>query len=332
METAAGSGRLTLLVTAAGVGPGMLTWPAWEVLRDVGEVVARDLDPRWVQALADAGVAVRDVPAGPAGPASDLAARLVNDARQGHVVWFVSPDGDPGLAEAITTLLARSPGQDVQVELVMGSYDLPGARLLDLVAVMDRLRSPGGCPWDAEQTHQSLLRYLIEEAYEVVEAVETGNRTDLREELGDLLLQVVFHARVASEDATAPFTVDDVATGIVDKLVRRHPHVFDDEEADSAAHVESVWERRKAVEKGRDSALDGIPGGLPALARAEKVLDRLHRHGVVVGEHVHLPTGEDVGLQLLRDVAAARAAGTSAEEALRNAVRRWEDDVRAAGF
>ncbi len=322
-------GRLTFLATAAGVGPGMLTWSAWENVREVGRVLAHDPDEAWVQALADAGVVVEEVP-----PLAvrELARRLLAMAvEDGHAIWFVSPDGDPGLAEAVTAELARRTRQAVEVELLLGSYDVPGARVLDLVRVMDRLRSPGGCPWDAEQTHRSLLRYLIEEAYEVVEAVETGDREHLREELGDLLLQVVFHARVASEDVGDPFTIDDVAAGIVDKLVRRHPHVFGDESADSAAHVESVWEQRKAVEKGRESALDGIPGGLPALARAEKVLDRLDKHGIVVGEQVQLPEGTDVGTQLLRDVAAARAAGTSAEEALRGAVRRWEEQVRAAG-
>ena len=112
--------------------------------------------------------------------------------------------------------------------MLTGSYDLPGARLLDLVAVMDRLRSPGGCPWDAEQTHASLLPYLLEETHEVIEAVERDDRAQLAEELGDLLLQVVFHARVAQEDPQQPFDIDDVAAGIVAKLVRRHPHVFAD--------------------------------------------------------------------------------------------------------
>ena len=110
--------------------------------------------------------------------------------------------------------------------MLPGSYDLPGARLLDLVATMDRLRSPGGCPWDAEQTHESLVTYLVEETYETIEAIETGDRDHLREELGDLLLQVMFHSRIAAEHTEAPWSVDDVAGDIVDKLVRRHPHVF----------------------------------------------------------------------------------------------------------
>jgi XTP/dITP diphosphohydrolase len=129
---------------------------------------------------------------------------------------------------------------------------------------------------------------------------------------------------MATEHDTEPFDVDDVAEGIVDKLVRRHPHVFGAAHADSAEQVEDVWERSKAVEKGRTSALDGIPAGLPALARAEKVLDRLSRHGVPA----ELPEPSDVGTRLLRDVADARSEGTSAEEALRHALRGWEGAVR----
>ncbi len=114
-----------------------------------------------------------------------------------------------------------------------------GEPLLELIAVMDRLRSPGGCPWDAEQTHQSLVSYLTEEAHEAVEAIETGDRAAMREELGDVLLQVMFHSRIAQEDESDPWSIDDVAAGIATKLVARHPHVFGDETADSAAHVRS---------------------------------------------------------------------------------------------
>ena len=296
----------TVLVQASPrTAPGLLTYEAWEALRAADVVHARSLDPQWAQALSTSGVRVR----------VDEVARVGGDQ-----VWFdTGSDGE--LARELAQLAVRG---ETSVEVVLGSYDVPGSRLLDLVRVMDRLRSPGGCPWDARQTHQSLLRYLVEESYEVVEAVESGSRADLREELGDLLLQVVFHARMATEHDTEPFDVDDVAEGIVDKLVRRHPHVFGAAHADSAEQVEDVWERSKAVEKGRSSALDGIPGGLPALARAEKVLDRLARHGV----DVPLPVPADVGTRLLRDVADARAAGQSAEEALRRALREWESDVR----
>src|SRR5262249_2654819 len=161
-------------------------------------------------------------------------------------------------------------------------WDLPGARLLDLVAVMDRLRSPGGCPWDAEQTHRSLLPYLLEEAYETVEAVETDDLVGLREELGDLLLQVVFHARLGEEHPQQPWSADDVAAGIVDKLVARHPHVFGgpDGALATAEQVEGRWEEMKRAEKGRTSAVDGVPLDQPALALAAKLLGRAARAGV----------------------------------------------------
>ena len=140
-------------------------------------------------------------------------------------------DGDQALGLALGEAL-QAGAADVELEVLPGSYDLPGARLLDLVAVMDRLRSPGGCPWDAEQTHESLMTYLVEETYETLEAIETGDRRHLREELGDLVLQVVFHSRIAAEHPDEPWSVDDVAGDIVDKLVRRHPHVFGTSTAD----------------------------------------------------------------------------------------------------
>jgi XTP/dITP diphosphohydrolase len=331
-----GAGRLTLLVTADGVGPGMLTWPAWEVVRKAGDVLGRDIDPRWVQALGDAGVVVREVPDQ---PVAELALRLLGGAREGgHLVWFVSPDGDPGLAEAITSALTRSPstpsGEEPSVELVLGSYDLPGARLLDLVAVMERLRSPGGCPWDASQTHESLVPYALEEAFELAEAVETGDRAHLLEELGDLLLQVAFHARVATEHPESPFDIDDVASGIVTKLRRRHPHVFGDgtHTASTPQEVETSWHAIKAAEKGRRSVLDGVPLALPALARADKLLGRVERAGLDVpgGDLRGVSSAAELGERLLALVVSAREAGLDAEAALRQAVRKLEDGAREA--
>jgi len=153
----------------------------------------------------------------------------------------------------------------------------PGERLLDLVAVMDRLRSPGGCPWDAEQTHHSLVEYLVEEAYETVEAIETSDDSALREELGDLLLQVVFHARIAEEHAE-PWSIDDVAAGIIDKLVSRHPHVFGDEaRAQDADEVLTRWEGHKRRE-GR-GVLAGVPATLPALLMALRVSQKVRSVG-----------------------------------------------------
>ncbi|WP_369056394.1 MazG family protein [Kineococcus terrestris] len=201
-----------------------------------------------------------------------------------------------------------------------------GAALLELVAVMDRLRSPGGCPWDARQTHASLLRYLVEETYEVVDAVEGGDRDELREELGDLLLQVVFHARVAAE-APDGFDIDDVAAGIVAKLVRRHPHVFAGEAA--AEDLQARWDAIKATEKTRASVLDGVPLHLPALARADKVLGRLERAGLEEPAAPGAPGEAAVGRELLDLVRRARAAGVDPEAALRTTVRELEAGARA---
>jgi len=327
------TGSLSLIGTGTHSAAGVLTWAAWSLLRDAGEVLGtEDVDDRWEQAFADAGVQLSRVAAM---PAAELAARLVATAASGEdLVWFVSPDGDPGLGECLTRELVRrsSAGAAVpEVEMVLGSWDQPGAGLLELVEIMDRLRSPGGCPWDAEQTHASLLPYALEEAYEVAEAVEQGDREALVEELGDLLLQVVFHARIAQEDGTAAFDIDEVAAGIVTKLRRRHPHVFSDAHAPTAAHVEASWERIKAEEKGRESVFDGVPVALPALARADKVLGRLER-AVLPGRRptvAEVPLPDDLGAHLLGLVAAARRAGADAEAALRQAVRETETAARA---
>lgn len=210
----------------------------------------------------------------------------------------------------------------------------PGDGLDELVAVMDRLRSPGGCPWDARQTHRSLAEYLLEEAYETVEAIESGDREDLREELGDLLLQVVFHARIAQEDPEDPWDIDDVARGIVAKLVRRHPHVFADgaDEVTTADDVQSQWHVLKAQEKGRASVTEGIPEALPALLRASKVLARSEHLDVPLPDALasDIDNEEALGDLLLVLVAAGRARGWDAEAALREAVRRQAGRVRDA--
>ncbi len=215
-----------------------------------------------------------------------------------------------------------------------------GAPLLELIAVMDRLRSPGGCPWDAEQTHESLVSYLTEEAHEAVEAVEVGDRAAMREELGDVLLQVVFHARIAQEHPTDPWSIDDVAAGIAAKLVARHPHVFGDETADSAAHVESAWLARKTAEKSRDSVLDGIPTGLPALLLAAKMHHRVTHGGVPVDpadERIRAVAEgaldevdpDQVGQLLLALATAVVDRGADPEAALRGALRSHAEHVRA---
>lgn len=191
-----------------------------------------------------------------------------------------------------------------------------------LVAVMARLRVD--CPWDARQTHRSLVHYLIEETGEVVDAIEAGDDTDLREELGDLLLQVVFHAAIAAEQQR--FDIDDVARGIGDKLVGRHPWVFADTGVPD--DLNATWEAGKKAEKGRTSSLDGIPTALSALARADKVMSRSASHGVPLDLPEEPITAEEVGAQALALVSRARASGIDAEQAVRDALRGLEDEVR----
>jgi XTP/dITP diphosphohydrolase len=197
-----------------------------------------------------------------------------------------------------------------------------------LVTVMDRLRSPGGCPWDAEQTHASLVPYAIEEAHEVAEAVENDDRENLREELGDLLLQVVFHARIAQEHPTEPFGLDEVAEGLVAKLVRRHPHVFADAQVEGADGVHRQWEQIKRTEKQRESALDGVPRGLGALARTQKLASRAARAGLPTDPAAVPAPG--IGDRLLALVLEAEAAGLDAEGELRRTTAAWEQTLRAA--
>ena len=194
--------------------------------------------------------------------------------------------------------------------------------------IMDRLRSPGGCPWDAEQTHASLARYLLEEAYEVIEAIETGDRDLLREELGDLLLQVLFHARLAEEEPE-PYSIEDVAADLVDKLVRRHPHVFAAASAEAqadAATLNETWERQKITEKGRTSAVDGVPLAQPALALTSKLISRANRAGLAV-----VPDESDeIGARLFAVVQDAVAAGVDPETALRRTARAYRSAIVAA--
>jgi XTP/dITP diphosphohydrolase len=231
--------------------------------------------------------------------------------------------------------------------LLLASWDLPGGRLIDVVTTMDRLRSPGGCPWDAEQTHASLAKYLLEEAYETLEAIEDDDLGALREELGDLLLQVVFHARLAEEASAAErWSIDDVAADLVAKLVRRHPHVFGDVEVAGAGEVAANWESIKAAEKGRRSVAEGVPLGQPALALASALVSRAARNGIAVAELLPAAVGsspeaavaaaaehaadsdepvEAVGELLLRVVLLAAVLDVDPEAALRGAARRLRE-------
>jgi XTP/dITP diphosphohydrolase len=200
----------------------------------------------------------------------------------------------------------------------------PGERLLDVVAVMDRLRSPGGCPWDAKQTHASLMPYLLEEAYETYDALERDDLDHLREELGDLLLQIVFHARISSETG---WDIDDVAGDLVDKLVRRHPHVFEGAPADD---LEGSWEALKAAEKGRVSVTEGIPLGQPALTLAAKLQRRAGKLGADVPAGAALAPDQALGAELWDLVARCREADVDPEVALRTVARQFRDRLAAA--
>jgi XTP/dITP diphosphohydrolase len=320
---------LIVLATSPRVAPGLLSWPAWQALRSADDVLAPAGHPQ-LPALDEAGIAYR----------------VTNEApldADGIVVWLPEPGVVPPLP----------PG----AQLLHGSADLPGAHLIDLVATMDRLRVE--CPWDARQTHASLAPHLLEEPYEALEAFESGDEQAFCEELGDVLLQVVFHARIAAErdDDGTGFTIDDVADGIVDKLVRRHPHVFADVTVSGPDEVKRNWDEIKREEKraraerqgraatGSDtpSVLDGVPFGQPALALAAQLQRRAERAGVPAelaardgadradepdGSDQGPGTGENIGSELFRLVARARAAGRDPEVELRAAARRYRDLVR----
>jgi XTP/dITP diphosphohydrolase len=190
--------------------------------------------------------------------------------------------------------------------------------LIELVAMMARLRAE--CGWKAAQTHRTLAKHLLEETYETIEAIEAldhgGSPDHLREELGDVLLQVYLHAAIAAQ--AGEFDIEDVARGLRDKMLRRNPHVFGDVVETDPARINDTWESVKAAEKQRQGLFDGIPLELPALSRAAKVLDRLERAGATLPP----PDPDDVGDRLLAIVAEARAGGIDPEQALREAVRR----------
>ena len=231
--------------------------------------------------------------------------------------------------------------------------------LTELVAMVARLRAPGGCPWDAEQTHESLVQYLVEESWELIDAIESGSREEMIEELGDVLYQVLFHADLAAHTPGEDFDIDDVARHMTAKMVSRHPHVFGDREAETAADVVAFWDDLKASEKPhRTSVLDGVPRGMPALALAQKMLGKAEKVGVTApsdpaadasvtdasaadasvteASAADAPawaapaTEDELGRLLLALVASARSQGLDAERALRSAVRGLEAEVRSA--
>ena len=297
-------GRVVLVVVSPRIPAGQLSWPAWEMLRS-GPVLTADADSPQLPYLRDAGVDVTVV---------EPSAQDLHDRAAGGqtVVWLTTGNSEGDLVRDLGRRLVAS---GLGLEQVRASYDPPGARLLDVVQVMDRLRSPGGCPWDAKQTHDSLKPYLMEEAYEAYQALEDGDLAHLREELGDVLLQVVFHARLAQE-ADEPWSIDDVAAGLVDKLVRRHPHVFAGASADD---LEGSWEALKAAEKGRTSVTEGVPLGQPALSLAHKLQKRAAKLGAPV------PDYDGLGGELWAAVARCREAGLDPEAELRAVARAFRD-------
>ena len=207
------------------------------------------------------------------------------------------------------------------------------SELLRLLEVMDRLRSPGGCPWDAEQTHQSLIKYLLEESYELVDAIDENDREAMREELGDILLQVYFHSRIAQEHPTDPFDIEDVARGIADKLIRRHPHVFEDVKIKDNDELLANWERLKAQEKGRNSATDGVALSQPALSLITKLIYRAEKNGInlnlpTTDVNNEVPTEVAIGDALVAAVAVAVKHGIEPEDLLRSRAREISAEIK----
>jgi len=313
----AAPGRVVLLTTSHRVAPGLLSWPAWQALHAADRVLCADGAHPQLPHLREAGIAVEE--------AAPTAEEVVDACAGGRTVVVVARgEGEPALTDGLARLAGGGRVRMPELELLPASYDLPGARLLDLVQVMDRIRAE--CPWSSLQTHKGLAKYGIEEAYELVEAIEEGDRDELREELGDVLLQVVFHARIAEEHPEQPFSVDDVAAGIVDKLIHRHPHVFGDATAATPEEVKEHWLRTKAVEKRRTSVTEGIPLGQPALALAAKLASRVRTAGLDVPP----PRTDGIGYELLTLAIRAEEEGIDPEAALRAAARAYRDAVLAA--
>lgn len=207
----------------------------------------------------------------------------------------------------------------------------PHPELDKLIDTLERLRAPGGCAWDRDQTHESLVQHLIEETYELIEAIEAGEPADMVEELGDVLYQVLFHSDIAAE--AGRFTLEDVAANMTAKMVGRHPHVFGDATAETADDVMAVWDELKKTEKPhRTSVVDGIPQGMPALALADKLLGRAHKVGLLdatVPGAINLTDEDELGPLLLAIVASAKANGLDSERALRTALRGLSEEIQA---
>jgi NTP pyrophosphatase (non-canonical NTP hydrolase) len=329
--------RIVLLVTSPRLPAGLLTADAWLLLRTAR--VCAGAESAQVHAVRASGIAVDVIE-------PKVMALLSVAAEHPDVVWLAGPAGDGDLARELGVRLVREPAL-AELELMYGSWDPPGARLLDAVTVLDRLVGPGGDPWlsryadPAGPGTDGLATYLLEEAYEAYDAVRSGDSHAVREELGDVLLQVVLHARIAALAAEDGFTIDDVAGDLVDKLVRRNPHVFGAVTITDLDEITRNWEQIKQEEKARTSVMDGMAMSQPALALAAKVLSRLERAGVPAAPSGPASSGpassgpavamteRELGERLFRLVEAGRGDGLDAEAALRAVVLERIDAIRA---
>jgi XTP/dITP diphosphohydrolase len=305
------AGRIVLLVTSPRLPAGLLTAQAWDLVRTTEVFAAAESEQ--AAALRHAGARVTITGDGVA----DLLAAV---AANGTAVWLAGPTGDEDLARTLGLRLTREP-QIAELELMYGSWDPPGARLLDAVAVIDRLAGPGGDPWKRQQTHQSLAKYMIEEVYEALDAIDAEDYDALRDELGDVLLQVVLHSRMAENlpDDEA-WNIDDVAGGLVDKMIRRNPHVFSDAQAETVDEITAQWEQIKAAEKPARGVTEGVALSQPALSLAAKVIARAATAGIPLAAEPSGLTADEIG-QRLWDLVAA-AGDVDAEAALRRRVIR----------
>jgi XTP/dITP diphosphohydrolase len=348
--------RLVLIDTADAL-PGLLPLHAWSALMSTDLVLVGGADHPFLPAIQGADLRVEVLPTDVRSGAltrSDLLGGIT-PVDKGQAEWIVDRTGVEGEVaylfggsdvEGFTRTLGMEAARaGIEVEVVYFGLAPPGLAVLDLVRVEARLRAPDGCPWDLEQDHASLARYAVEETYELLEAIAADDPDAIREELGDVLLQVVFHAQIAADGGT--FTIDDVARGISEKLVRRHPHVFADGTAEDAAAVEASWEQLKAQEKPeRTGIFDGVVAAQPALGYAAKLLSRASRNGEdpdrdESGDRVAEALGallasDDpterataLGDVLLEVVAFARLDGSDPELALRRAADRFRARVEA---
>jgi XTP/dITP diphosphohydrolase len=349
--------RLVLVDTSDQL-PGLLPMHGWSALMSSELVLVSDAEHPFASHLDLAELRFEVVPqlegrapltrsdllAGLSPQQKKRAEWVVDRAREvGEVTYLFGPADSEGFTRTLGMEAARA---GVEVEVVYFMVAPTGSTLLELVEVEQRLRGPDGCPWDREQDHRTLAAYAVEEVYELVEAIAGGDPEAIREELGDVLLQVVFHAQIAAEAGT--FDIDDVARGIVDKLVRRHPHVFADTQVADADEVMANWEELKAAEKPeRDGVFDGVPPAQPALGYVEKLQKRAAKVGFdwqadadaaerirselveFLGAADDAEREHEIGDLLMSVVALARRHGIDPELALRGAARRFRTRFEA---